>query len=330
MTIDQHAEPKSPATHLEEAEHPFVFMGGIGYDEERNQRVGQVAMALTGHSNILTIPDEPKVGRKEDGPIAVFRDSDGVEEELKVEAAMKRLADPAEVRFTRLHERRAEMLIEEIAAAGGQSVDAVFQSGDTSTAILAMHKQPGLFRNVALLDPSSIIKLPPRYQYLREEWSSGNLQACLRKGKARQGLEEFEDRATRREKWVRVKRTTRGGNMDATYLSYQAQMLHEVAQSDESPNISIVASRYDHAYPPERIVQSLVRLDDIDHFYITDSRHRLGGKQNKLKETIEALGRKSDNTGSFLERVHFADSITEDYRKKITEIIRLREEVDAA
>lgn len=130
----------------------FVFMGGVGYDEQRNRNVAEAIVSLTGHQNIITIADSVKEG-PQDG-VVLQRYPNGQEYETPGNIALKNLkTDQSEVRYSKLHADRARALIEAIESSGGKPVDAVFQSVDVSTGIIAMHERPELFKKVVLLDP---------------------------------------------------------------------------------------------------------------------------------------------------------------------------------
>jgi len=305
------------------AERPLVFMGGVGYDEQRNRRVaGEIIVAANGYDSVISIPDETPMGPK-DGTV-VYVHPDGNERELPGKLALKQINDLPSDRFTRLHDRRATELVKAIESSGNEPVDAIFQSVDVSTGILAMHKRPDLFRKVVLLDPSSIISLPSRWQYLKEEWKSGNLRAFISKKNKSANVDRFEESAGIFDKYGRLKRSNQNGNKVATYVSAQASMLHSVAQSEQAPEVSIVASRYDHAYSPVRLLQALVSLDDVATFFITNTRHGLAGKKEKLDQLLSVLESAPDKTADFLDRLHFAGDIAEDYRHRISEAISLR------
>jgi hypothetical protein len=308
-------------------ERPLVFMGGIGYDSARNREVGSAIIDISGHTNLITISDETEA-ELEAGRVAVHRYSNETEYEMPLKTAKKALKDEEpllESRHTVLHEKRAERLIAQIEQAGGKPVDAVFQSVDVSTGILAMYRRPDLFNKVVLVDPSSIAKLPNRLKYLKEEWQNGNLRQMIKRKKDPAEKILFEKSATPLEKAWRIFRSSRGGNMLASYLSFQAPLLHQIAKGENVPNITILASRHDHAYTPERILNSLVDLDDISAFFITNSRHGLGGKKQRLEQLVEALTDSVYDTSiPILNRVHFFDDISEKYKAKILEIVSSR------
>jgi len=316
------AEQATPQTDMPfQAERPLIFMGGVGYDEQRNKKIAARIIASTGaYGSVITIPDEePGVSRE--GMVVC---TPGGAQEKPLPSAiglMRSLDDDSESRFTLLHERRARELVDAIQKRGSEPVDAIFQSVDASTGILAMRQNPELFRRVVLLDPSSIIKLPSGKQYLHEEWRNGNLREMIRHQKDPAEATLFEDSLPRAEKVQSKKRSLRGGNAIASYISHQASMLHEVAQSDQSPEISIVASRFDHAYTPERLLQALVSIDDIKTFFITNTRHGLSGKQVKLDQLVSVLTGATDATKSYFQKLHFAEGVAEDYRTKIVDIV---------
>lgn len=308
---------------LDSQERPLVFMGGLGYDEARNREVATAIISLTNHTDVISIPDSNTTSPNDSS--VVHKYSHGGEQILPGKVALKYLDDdPSLVRFTQLHERRANELIEQIEKFGEVPVDAVFQSVDVSTGILAMHKRPELFRRVVLLDPSSIIKLPTRLKYLKEEWRNGNLFDIL---KRRKGLdyEKFEQQVNRREKVKRSRRSSSSGNKIASYISSQAPMLHDIAESENAPVVSIVASRFDHAYTPQRLIQALVSLKDINSFFITNYRHGLGGRKAKLEQLVGVLtGENEDLAKPFTDRLRFAEGIAEEYKQKILAIISSR------
>ena len=305
---------------VDSIECPLVFMGGMGYDEQRNRKIaGEIITATSLYNAAISIPDEVPHGPK-DGTV-VYRHEDGSDRELPGNLALKHINDLPEDRFTRLHERRARELVAAIQAESTEPVDAIFQSVDVSTGILAMEQKPELFRRVVLLDPSSIIRFPSRWQYLKEEWRNGNLRRTIRHRQKITDLDRFEEPVSKLENRRRFKRSNRNGNRVASYVSSQAYMLHEVAQSEHAPEISIMASRHDHAYTPERLLRGLVSLDDIKTFFIADTRHGLGGKQAKLEQLVSVLTTASNKTGSFLDRLQFASGIPEGYRRKIMDVI---------
>lgn len=323
MTAEQAPVPQETSTPVS-VEHPFVFMGGLGYDQARNREVGGAIIALTGHAEVISLPDLKTKGAKIGHFVHHY--PDGTENELSGKAVRKGLHDDASVRYSRLHEQRAEELITAIEHAGSKPVDAVFQSVDVSTGILAMHRRPELFKKVVLMDPSSIIKLPPKWQYLREEWRNGNLRNMMRRKKESVDVPRFEKSATLHEKRQRFQRSTTGGNLNASYVSYQATMLHEAARAEHAPSVSIIASRFDHAYTPERLLKALISLDDIQGFFVTNARHGLGGKQTKLEQLVGVLNDTEARTASMLQKLHFFDGVAGDYRQKIIDIVKGRED----
>lgn len=304
------------------AERTIVFMGGLGYDRQRNLEVGNAIMRLADYQNTLVIEDASPGAESH---IVVHRYADGSERELPGKVALKHVnADQSEVRFTKLHQTRAQHLIAAIDQAGGKPVDAVFQSVDVSTGILAMHERPELFDKVVLLDPSSIIKLPGRKQYLQEEWRNGNLVEMLRRKKDLDPMSRFETRPSIVKRVMRTRRTGRHGNKIASYVSSQAAMLHEIAQSKHAPDLMIIASQFDHAYSPARILQSLVSLDDVKGFFVTNMRHGLGGKQVRLEQLVDVLGQAGQKTASFTDNLHFFKGVSDDYRQKLLDIVAAR------
>jgi len=304
-------------------ERAVIFMGGIGYDEQRNLEVGSAIMRLGNYSHTVTIPDAVPSGPS-DGTI-IHRYPDGSEREKSGKESLKQLGkDEASVRFSKLHAERARQLIAAIEADGGQPVDAVFQSVDASTGLLAIHERPELFARVVLLDPAGIIDLPPRREFIKQEWRSGNLLQIFRRKQKVAESERFEVPSSRFQKFRRNKRSSQGGNQIATYVSSQAGMLHEIAESEQAPRLSIIASQFDHAYSPLRILQSLVNLDDIRGFFVTNMRHGLAGKQKRLEQVMQVLEQTDEVTESFVDRLHFFDGVSETYREKILRIVHER------
>ncbi len=315
------------AKPIEQTERSLVFLGGIGYEQHRNSEVGSAILHTTGVvGDVITIPDE---GHLVSGDSAIIVHQNGEHEEVPGKEVMRRLDEPAEARYSTLHQRRAEKLIAEIEAAGGSPVDAIFQSVDVSTGLLAMSQRPDLFNDVVLLDPSSIVKHPSIAKYAREEWKNGNLKEVITKRKGTEDIERFELKASIKEKRARSRNSARSGNRDASYYSFQAGMLHEIATSENAPRISIVASRYDHAYSPLAIVDSLVDLNDVDFMFVTNTRHGLGGKKQKLQEVVTALGATAGETDSFVQKLHFAPGISEEYMQKMVEAVRRKEATSA-
>ena len=308
-------------------EHPLVFMGGIGYDEQRNREVGSAIVGLIGHRDIITISDSPRSESLGDDTV-VHRHEDGLEYDLPGKLAIKLLDEDVTVRFSRLHERRARELIDAIERTGEGPVDAVFQSVDVSTGILAMHERPDLFKKVVLLDPSSVVKLPARLRYLKEEWQSRNLFKLLKRKKDLSEVTRFESKVGPLESYRRMKRSNSNGNKEASYVSSQAPLLHDVAQSENAPIVSIMTSLFDHAYTPERLLQALVSLDDISGFFVTNSRHGLGGKQEKLEQLASVLKglENNDMVSTFMDKIHFFKGVSDEYRQKILEILKTRGE----
>lgn len=305
-----------------DAARGLVFMGGVGYYEERNRFVGGKIIEATGaYSHVITIPDP--ITDKVAADTMVF-EFPHTTTELTIGSSLKHLHVPVQNRYSKLQEQQARALIEAIHAAGGQPVDAVFQSYDTSVGLLAMRMQPYKFRKVVLLDPSSIAKLPPRWQYLKEEWRAGNLRRLATHRKGPDESVRFEEPASKLQKRKRVQGSLKGKNKFAPYVSYQAQMLHEIAAAEHAPEISIVASRVDNAYTPERILKSLVSLDDIKTFFVTNTRHGLIGKQVKLDQLIAVLTEVPASGVSFLDKLHFADAIPQGYRNKLRDIVQGR------
>lgn len=322
-----------PPISVDRSEHPFIFMGGVGYDDERNRRTANAIIDLTGHSDIVTTPNIPTNSSEYD--TVVFVDNDGKERELPGRIALKQLEiDTAQARYTRLQESRAEQLITNIETAGGKPVDAVFQSADTSVGILAMLKRPDLFHEVILLDPSSIIKLPPRLKYLKEELRNGNILALLRH---RKGPEEntqmhnnepqtsFRERlAERVHKAKKTLGTRKSGITSASYVSYQASMLHDISQMDNAPKVSILSSRFDHAYNPLRLLDALISLDDINRFFISNSRHGLAKKPNKLEQLASIFSGNLEKVSVLTEKIIVTNGIPKDYIDKILSIVNSR------
>jgi len=304
-------------------ERAVIFMGGIGYDEQRNREVGGAIMRLGNYSHTITIPDSVPAGPR-DGTI-IHRYPDGSELEKPGKESLTQLGnDEAEIRFSKLHADRARLLIAAIEADGGQPVDAVFQSGDASTGLLAIHERPELFERVVLLDPAGIIDLPPRREFLKQELRSGNLSQIFRRKQKVTESERFEVPAGRFQKMRRIRRSSQGGNQIATYVSSQAGMLHEIAESEHAPSLSIIASQFDHAYSPLRILQSLVSLDDIRSFFVTNMGHGLGGKQKRLEQVIQVLKQTEEVAESFVDRLHFFDGVSETYSEKMMKIVHER------
>lgn len=298
-------------------------MGGLGYDEKRNQKVGGALVQRANYDHTLSIPD-PEVTGPKDGVI-VHEYNDGSQKELSGKESLDQQGkDGAQVRYSKLHADRARQLIAAIETQGEGPVDAVFQSVDVSTGILAMHERPDLFHKVVLVDPSSIIDLPPRRQFLKEELHDGLLKRMWRGLKGSREVEKFEEPTSRLEKAKRNRKTNANGNMTASYVSSQATMLHEIANSEHAPEISVIASEYDHAYSPKRILQSLVDLNDISNFFVTNMAHGLGGKQARLEQLVEALQQTGYMATTFIERLHFFNGVSEDYQKSLVDSIQER------
>jgi hypothetical protein len=316
MHIDQIPQPEpSPQ------EEQLVWMGGIGYDNARNKIVGRVITNIADrYSCILQLPDSDTDSVAPDS--VVFRDSAGEETEVPSDEAMKMLrGDTAELRYTRLHEQRAQELVNTIIEAGGQPVDAIFQSVDTSTGIIAIHLRPDLFKRVILVDPSSIVRLPSRGKHLARELKTIRA-AILTRFKRDPNEMMFEKPSGPIERYRRVKRTSANGNRNASYVSYQAQMLHEIQQAQEAPSISIVASRFDYAFNPANILRSLISLDDVEVFFITNTRHGIGGKLSKLSQVVSVLTAAPQSERPFIERLQFAEDVPEYYRQKIRAVVQ--------
>lgn len=184
-----------------------------------------------------------------------------------------------------------------------------------------MHQRPDLFRRVVLVDPSSIVKHPTRAKFFKEEFKSGNMFRSLRKPKPTEPQEQFEHSLTPFEAYKRMKKTARFGNMNATYLSAQAKQLHEVAQSAAAPIITVVASSMDHAYSPKKVLESLVDINDIAALFITNARHGINGKTQKLTQVMQALQTAVDPQASLEQKITFADGITEKYRTQIAKLL---------
>ena len=304
-------------------EEAFIFMGGVGYDEARNRAVAEAIVHLTGHQNILSIADPVKEG-PQDG-IVIKKYPNGQEYEMTGDMALKNLkTDQSELRYSKLHADRARALIEAIEGAGGKPVDAVFQSVDVSTGILAMHERPDLFKKVVLLDPSSIVKLPSRLKYLKEEWASGNLMTMFTHKKSPEELDIFETKVGRLERFRRMKKSNINGNKVASYVSAQATMLHDIAQSATAPLMSVVASRFDHAYTPQRLLDSLIDLDDVAGFFVSNTRHGLAGKRVKLEQLASVLNGVEHKGESMMDRLHFFSDVADDYKDKIVELVKDR------
>ena len=98
----------------------------------------------------------------------------------------------------------------------------------------------------------------------------------------------------------------------------------EIAESEQAPSLSIIASQFDHAYSPLRILQSLVNLDDIRGFFVTNMRHGLAGKQKRLEQVMQVLEQTDEVTESFVDRLHFFDGVSETYREKMLRIVHER------
>lgn len=101
-------------------------------------------------------------------------------------------------------------------------------------------------------------------------------------------------------------------------------MLHEIAQSDHAPDLAIIASQFDHAYNPVCILRSLVSLDDIQGFFVTNMRHGLAGEQIRLDQLLSVLRQIGQNTPAFTDKLHFFNGVSENYRQKIHEVIEAR------
>lgn len=302
---------------------PLVFLGGINYDQKRNQETGTKIMELAGYDSVITINDDSPDPKRDD--TVVFEYANGHTQELPSKVAMKQLNDSALQRYSRLHVRRARALIEQIEASGSGPVDAVFQSVDTSTGILAMRDRPDLFNHVVLVDPSSIIKHPRRRTFLKNMVTSGEYRMLAERSSAPHtdtshdvGKLNIPDRIRR------MRRTSRSGNIWATYLSAQSQMLHQIASFDNSPFISVVASRLDHAYSPAKIMTSLIHVDDIAEMIITESRHAISEKSDKLQQIVSVL-RSKNSAGPIkkFEKIRFADAVPASYRTKIMQMFEM-------
>jgi len=332
--LDAIVQQKEQSPTPEQTPSLIVFGGGIGYDEQRNTVNGEYLLGLDPnyYNGVLTVPG----GGANDGTIVLIelRDGrlypDGERDKLSGKESLKQLGKNfAEVRFSELDEHRAEQLIALIEHNGTQPVDAVFQSADASVGILAMWKRPELFKNVVLVDPSSIIDLPWGWQLLKEEGANGILKKLTRSLKQKNDTLEgtsFEEPVSRLSKSKRRTRTGANG-MLASLVSSLAPMLHEIAKSENAPKISIIASQFDHAYSPLRILQSLVNLNDIRSFFVTNSPHGISGRKSRMKQVLEAL-RQTEDSPEFPDRLHFFDGVSDDYRKQVAESIseRLQEQ----
>ena len=73
-----------------------------------------------------------------------------------------------------------------------------------------------------------------------------------------------------------------------------------------------------------RILQSLVSLDDIRGFFVTNMRHGLAGKQKRLEQVMQVLEQTDEVTESFVDRLHFFDGVSETYREKMLRIVHER------
>ena len=272
---------QNTAHKTEPAARSIVFLGGMNYDEARNIESGKMLMELLGYNLVITLGEESSNPKNDD--TVIFEYADGIQQELPTKLAMKQLDDDAVQRYTKLHERRARELIARIESSSAGPVDAVFQSVDTSTGILAMHERPDLFRRVVLLDPSSIVKHPTPKKFFRDLVSTGRIRTLFSR-KDLPTSSRYETPLNRYQHLQRMKKTARFGNMRATYLSYQAKMLHEIASAKNAPMISVIASEFDHAYSPEHILESLQDVTDIATLFVSHARHGIGGKISKIQE----------------------------------------------
>lgn len=303
-----------------EASRTLVFLGGINYDQTRNQETGTKIMELAGYDAVITIDDESPNPKRDD--TVIFEYPNGHMQELPSKLAMKQLDDNAVQRYSKLHERRARALIAQIEQSGGKPVDAVFQSVDTSTGILAMRERPDLFRKVLLVDPSSIIKHPRRRTFFRELFRQGDFRTLTETPHAVSG-EHTTSKLSPLERMRRMRKTARFGNMWATYLSTQSKMLHEIAHMQDAPYVSVLASRLDHAYSPAKIISSLVDTDDIAELFISESRHAISKSSDKLAQIVTLL--KEDvlnvNPTRLATNVHFANAVPQAYRQQIKQLL---------
>ena len=136
--------------------------------------------------------------------------------------------------------------------------------------------------------------------------------------------EQFEVKPTLLEQFKRSQNSKYNGNFVASYVSAQANMLHKIAQSEHAPSITIIASQFDHAFSPLKVIQSLVNLDDIQGFFVTNMRHGLAGKQLRLDQLVSVLTQDIHAADSFVDRLHFFQGVTKDYRKKLLDEVKKR------
>jgi pimeloyl-ACP methyl ester carboxylesterase len=299
----------------------LVFLGGINYDRARNDAVGKSIIALSGYEQVITIDvDSPNKVRDD---TVRFEYPEGGVQELPSKLAMKQLNDNAIQRYSMLHARRARALIDAIEQSGGRPVDAVFQSVDTSTGILAMRERPDLFRKVVLVDPSSLIKHPTRSKFFKEFFRSGDAKTLLQKPPKAHETVTAPEQLSLGQRIKRMRKTSASGNMLATYLSVQSKMLHEIAQLDNAPIITILASRLDHAYSPAKIIESLEDIHDISALFVSESRHAISKSSNKLAEIIGILTSdipKSTQGNDIM--ITFANAVPTAYREVIHHLTR--------
>lgn len=276
---DTPAQPEQP---------PISWLGGMGYDEAKNQHALDYFRDL-GHPVVSALTD---------------RNLDGAPKGYWIVTASSTRIVPRVVAYTqtakpevtliasRQEEARADELIAHIEAEGKGPVTHFGQSADAQNAVLAAHKRPDLFKNVILLFPTGMIRKKYRTEYLRE---AGHLLRD-RSDKVPKAVNppdnDFEAAlrpTTLRKKIEAAKRLKRSGGYAVAASGIAATnnyLLNDLRQKEDAPGFAMVLGLHDKIGRPERFLESLVSANDVDYILITNTAHGTNGRKDLINELL--------------------------------------------
>jgi hypothetical protein len=318
-------------------EHPFVVLGGFGYDERRNATLTGFVRSL-GHTAIDPLPN-PSL---DDAPKGyTVRYSDGTQRIVRRQFTYLLAPKPEVILISsQQQEERGEELnthIErQVEQQGSKStkVNVIAQSADAQNTLIAARRRPELFNSIALVFPAGMVKKRTVTEYTR---------AMIKGAVRHRGDKHLPDHsddfeASTRVESLRARRAERrfaksGGFAVAASVAvaYQNELLTELRQREDAPSVSLVLALKDSIMQPERLIESLNSANDVDCIHITNTKHGINGSKKMLDdilklfpvmEEIKAKHKTAQDIGPLAERVSFAKDVSDNDRQRIIGLVR--------
>src|SRR6266542_3560097 len=162
--VEAQTAPPAPEVVTPERS-PISFAGGMGHNQERNQRItdhfrslGHEAVEAMPNPDLRDVPEGYRVVSAEAGS-QIMRRRNSYLETAKLDTILISSLQ---------QEERAKELIAHLERQEKGPVTHIAQSADAQNAILAAYQRPDLFDKLVLLFPSGMVKKQVRTEYMRQ------------------------------------------------------------------------------------------------------------------------------------------------------------------